>query len=124
MAKYIVEVLEDRTDWRDFDSKKLHRIDGPAVEWANGNKSYWVNGKRHRIDGPAIEWADGGKQYWVDGKLHRLDGPAVEYANGHKSYWVDGKKLTEEEFLARTTLKELTVADIEKLLGYSVKVIK
>ena len=45
---------------------------------------------RHRLDGPAVEWADGGKAWWVDGKRHRLDGPAIEYANGYKSWYVDG----------------------------------
>ena len=44
----------------------------------------------HRLDGPAVEWADGSKAWWVDGKRHRLDGPAYEYADGHKSWWVDG----------------------------------
>jgi len=124
MAKYIVEVLEDRTDWRDFDSKKLHRTDGPAVEYSSGTTEYWVNDKRHRLDGPAVEWANGDKEYWIDGKLHRVDGPAVEYSDGTKTYWVDGIRLTEKEFITRTTVKELTVADIEKLLGYAVKVVK
>ena len=108
MPKYIVEVLDHRSEWRDFDSKKLHRIDGPAVEYANGVKEYWVDGRLHRIDG----------------RLHRIDGPAFEYTNGVKEYWVDGIELTEDQFLTRTTLKELTVADIEKLVGYSVKVVK
>jgi hypothetical protein len=38
---------------------KLHRLDGPAVEWKNGNKSWYYNGKLHRTDGPAIDWYDG-----------------------------------------------------------------
>jgi len=32
---------------------------------------YRLNGVLHRLDGPAIEWANGGKEWWVDGKLHR-----------------------------------------------------
>ena len=27
------------------DSGKLHREDGPAIEWANGDKMWWLNGK-------------------------------------------------------------------------------
>ena len=50
-----------------------HRLDGPAVEWADGGKAWWVDDKCHRLDGPAIEYADGSKEWWVDGKLHRLD---------------------------------------------------
>ena len=36
-------------------SFKLHRLDGPAVEWADGNKVWYVNGHKHREDGPAEE---------------------------------------------------------------------
>ena len=79
----------------------LHRIDGPAVEWADGSKSYYVDDKLHRIDGIAVEYADGFKAYWVDDKLHRLDGPAVEYADGNKEYWVDGVYFPEDEFNAK-----------------------
>lgn len=46
----------------------LHRLDGPAVEWAGGSKIWYVNGKYHRLDGPAIEHADGGKYWYVNGK--------------------------------------------------------
>jgi hypothetical protein len=45
---------------------------------------------RHRIDGPAIEYADGSKAWYVNGKLHRTDGPAIAYADGDKVWWVDG----------------------------------
>lgn len=44
----------------------------------------------HREDGPAIEWADGGKSWLVNGKLHREDGPAVVYSKGLKEWWIDG----------------------------------
>jgi hypothetical protein len=76
---------------------KLHRLDGPAVEGADAYKAWYVDGKLHRLDGPAIEYADN-KAWYVDGKRHRLDGPAIEYANGSKSWYVDGKKMTEKEF--------------------------
>ena len=47
-------VGEDTRYW--FDNKgRYHREDGPAVEWANGNKAWYRNGKQHREDGPAIE---------------------------------------------------------------------
>ena len=80
---------------------KLHREDGPAVEWSDGAKEWWMNGESHREDGPAIEYADGGKSWWINGKRHRVDGPAIESANGGKSWWVNDKKLTEEEFNSR-----------------------
>jgi hypothetical protein len=67
----------------------LHRRNGPAIEYTNGNKYWFINGKSHRLDGPAVEYANGSKEWWVNGKLHRLDGPAVEYANGSKEWWID-----------------------------------
>jgi hypothetical protein len=47
----------------------------------------------HREDGPAVEYADGEVEYWVNGRLHREDGPAKEYSDGIKEYWVNGKKI-------------------------------
>jgi hypothetical protein len=32
--------------WTD-DRGQLHRIDGPAVDFLNGSKSWWVNGERY-----------------------------------------------------------------------------
>ena len=49
---------------------RLHREDGPAIEYSNGLK-YWVkNGKLHRVDGPAIEYADDYKEYWINGESY------------------------------------------------------
>jgi hypothetical protein len=48
------------------DSVQLHRIDGPAIEFENGDKSYLVNGQLHRTDGPALEWGDK-LEWWIDG---------------------------------------------------------
>jgi len=48
------------------DDSVLHRLDGPAVEWRNGNETWLVNGGIHRIDGPAIEWADGTLEWWIN----------------------------------------------------------
>jgi len=60
----------------------------------------WYNDKdqRHRLDGPAVEYADDSKSWFFNGKLHRLDGPAVECADGSKAWCVDGKYMTEKEF--------------------------
>ena len=57
--------------------------------------------------------------------LHRENGPAIEYADGTKRWYINGKVLTEDEFLAATQpVVEMTVADVEKLLGKRVKIIK
>ena len=31
------------------------------------NVSSWVNGKRHREDGPAVEWNNGDKSWFLNG---------------------------------------------------------
>lgn len=69
---------------------KLHRLDGPAVEYADGDKAWYSNGWIHREDGPALEYADGDKEWWVNGKRHRLDGPAVEWHCGTKMWFLNG----------------------------------
>ena len=32
-----------------------------------GTKAWYVNDELHRLDGPAIEGADGSKEWWVNG---------------------------------------------------------
>jgi hypothetical protein len=57
------------------------------------DKKVWVNSEweLHREDGPAIEYVDGSKEWWVNGKLHREDGPAIEYVDGSKEWWKKGR---------------------------------
>ena len=54
-------------DWDDlifyYLNGKLHRTDGPAFIWSNGDIEYYLNGKRHREDGPAIIRKDGNMYY-------------------------------------------------------------
>ena len=69
---------------------KRHREDGPAIEWSNGDKSWWVNNKRHREDGPAVEYIGKYKAWYINGKRHREDGPAVEWDNGDKLWYFKG----------------------------------
>ena len=52
---------------------EYHREDGPAVEWINGYKSWYINGVRHREDGPAIEYSDDGKEWYLNGKEYSED---------------------------------------------------
>ena len=118
-----VEYTNGRKEW--YQNGQRHRTDGPAVENANGSKFWYQNGQRHRTDGPAVEWADGTRYWYQNGQLHRTDGPAIEYADGDKRWFIDGGELTEAEFLSATQpVVEMTVADIEKLVGKRVKIIK
>jgi hypothetical protein len=70
-----------------------HRLDGPAIEYSNGDKFWYLNGKRHRLDGPAKEYSDGDKFWYKNDKFHREDGPAIERINGNKYYFYNGKKI-------------------------------
>ena len=94
----------------------------------NGSKFYFKDKamtKCHREDGPAVEYAGGTKEWFINGKLHREDGAAIECTDGYKAWYLEGKKYTQAEFKAKMQpVKELTVADIEKLLGHRVKIVK
>jgi hypothetical protein len=119
--KYEVEVNVCGTFW--YYNGNFHREDGPAVEYADGTKEWWLNGNCHREDGPACEWSDGTKSWFLNDKLHREDGPAVEYANGTKYWYLNDEYLSEEEFNKRTKVTEMTVEEVEKLLGHRVKIV-
>ena len=64
--KYRIEVDTRGTRWYYNSANQLHRTEGPAVEWADGNKFWYHNGLRHRTDGPAIEWCDGDKRWYLN----------------------------------------------------------
>jgi hypothetical protein len=105
MQTYEVKKYDDRTEW-------------------------FLDGKRHREDGPAIDYNDGSKLWCLNGELHREDGPAIDYNDGSKSWYLNGKKLSQEKFnewknsqVTQETHKELTINQIENLLGYKIKVI-
>ena len=96
-------IIEDNFGNKKWYDKKgeYHREDGPAYEYANGTKVWYLNGEIHREDGPAIEYTNDDKSWYLNGEIHREDGPAIEYANGAKSWYLNGKQLSEEEFNKR-----------------------
>jgi hypothetical protein len=97
MKTYTVEVYDNGTKFW-YRGDKLHREDGPAIEYAHGGKSWYRDGKLHREDGPACEYADGDKSWFLNGERHREDGPACEYTNGDRLWYLNGIQLTEVEF--------------------------
>ena len=125
MKTYQVEVYDNGNKFW-YLNGEFHREDGPACDYIYGVTCWYLNGKLHREDGPAIENSNAGDKYWyLNGKLHREDGPAIEYANGYKLWYLNDKEYTEAEFNAKMNpVKELSVSDIEKLLGYKVKIVK
>jgi hypothetical protein len=49
--------------------KKVKKIKlpngGELWEYPNGSKEWCLNRQLHRLDGPAVEYADGEKQWWI-----------------------------------------------------------
>ena len=124
MIEYTVKVYENGSkSW--YLNGKRHREDGPAIEHFDGTKEWFLNDQRHREDGPAIIYALGSKFWYLNGNRHRIGGPAVEYTDGSKEWFLNGIEYSEEEYWNQLKpAKELTITEIESLLGYKVKVVK
>jgi hypothetical protein len=126
--KYYVEVDDYGTTYWFAGSgaeRKLHRLDGPAVEYTTGSRAWFQNGQWHRLDGPAVEYADVFRAWYQNGLRHRLDGPAVEYADGSREWWLNDVQHTEESWrAAMQPVVEMTIAEIEAALGKRIKIVK
>jgi hypothetical protein len=119
MIEYQVKVYNNRTEW--YLNGELHREDGPAIEFANGDKLWHLNGELHREDRPAVEFANGYKEWHLNGKFHREDGPAVESPSGYKAWYLNDQELTEEEFNIRT---KSCVGKVIEIDGVQYKLVK
>jgi len=77
---------------------------------SRGNR-VWTNseGNFHRLDGPALDYANGYKAWYQNGKRHRTDGPAIKYGDGYKAWHLNGEHLTEQEFNEKTKKSESTM---------------
>jgi len=101
---------------------KLHREDGPAIEYASGTKHWYLNGELHREDGPAVEYVSGDKFWCLNGKRHREDGPAIEWADGDKEWYINDKKVTKAKVMKNQQTididgKKFTLAQIKAALA-------
>ena len=111
--------------FKDKEMNIFHREDGPAIEYADGYKGWYLNGKRHREDGPAIEGANGYKYWYLNGVRHREDGPAVEFSDGFKAWYLNGVCFSEKEFKKKTAKETvLTLDEIAAKLGIDVSKLK
>ena len=73
----VFDTLVSRVTIDDFGTRRyynaageLHRVGGPAVEYANGSKEWWYNGLLHRTDGPAIDFTKGGQCWYLHGRMY------------------------------------------------------
>lgn len=50
--------IDEMDTKRQYKDGRLHRIDGPAIEWTDGHKSWWMNGIHigHNDDGFWALW--------------------------------------------------------------------
>jgi len=90
VTKYIYSI---HSEYRN-ENGRLHREDGPAIEYDDGSEEWFLNGKYHRENGPAIIYIGSYKSWCNHGKYHRLDGPAVDYDNGEKKWFLNGKHIS------------------------------
>ena len=67
---------------------------------------YYKDGKIHKEDGPAIEWEDGSKYWYCEGHLHRKNKPAVIQMDGLCEWWENGN-FVYKKIIDQTSVKEL-----------------
>ena len=93
MLKNYAKVIVEYGDKLYYNEKgQLHRLDGPAVEYKNGSKIWYINNNRHRNIDPSCEWKNGDK-YWVfKNKEHRIGGIAC-----YGLWYIHGKEYTKEQ---------------------------
>ena len=69
MENYTKIVVDEHGNIRYRNSKyELHRLDGPAIEWASGSKTWYANGIIHRDNGAAVIWDDGSEFWYLNGR--------------------------------------------------------
>jgi hypothetical protein len=107
-----MKVLKDKVEYRN-EKGEYHREDGPAIEYSDGTKQWWINGKRHRKYGPAVEYSNGNKEWYLNGKWHREDGPAVELIIGINYWYLNGIRYSEQEWQ-----EEVIRIKLERLRNY------
>jgi len=103
--------------------RELHRTDGPALIYKNGDEVWYKNGEIHRDHGPAIVRSTGSKVWYKNGKLHRTDGPAKILVNRNKNrkiklrrliakkaWHLFGKEYSKEEWFEQLTPEQLAIA--------------
>jgi hypothetical protein len=68
------------------------------------------SGEFHRTNGPAFEYDNGDKFWYVNDNIHREDGHAVEFNNGSKFWYLNGIEYSEDQYqqeLIKLKLKRL-----------------
>ncbi len=61
-------------------------------------QTFYKDGHLHRDDGPAIIWHDGEEHWFQDGKRHRDSGPAIVRKDGSVEYYIQGEQVSPDDF--------------------------
>jgi hypothetical protein len=74
----------------------LHRDDGPAVIYKEGDLFWYQQGKIHREGAPAFIRNNGDLFWYLHDKLHRLNGPAAITKQSGHAWYINGVDITQE----------------------------
>lgn len=100
MILNIIYINEDGSIFY-YVNDKLHREDGPAIEWWTGSIEWYKDGILHREGGPAEDHVIWDKWFY-NGELHRIDGSALNLHYANEYHWFyHGKSIdcsSQEEF--------------------------
>jgi len=55
--------------WRNKDGQ-MHREGAPAITWRDGSEFWYLYGFLHKLDGPAVMYANQNTQWWINGKQY------------------------------------------------------
>ena len=84
-------------DWRELEN--IPNKEGMYIDDKNGDKYTFKDNEYHSYNGkPAIEYCDGTKVWYRNGKGHRLYGPAVERCEGLKTWWLFDNEYYESDY--------------------------
>jgi len=110
-----VETLNDKGELHSFNDK-------PAVEWNDGDKEWYKEGKLHRTDRPAVMFDKICESWFKKGFRHRLDGPAIKWVHGNEDYYIEDIRYTKKEFEKKVNeLKMKTVKLDDRVETYNDK---
>jgi hypothetical protein len=81
---------------KNYDRKEINH-------YSDGDNIYYLNDKLHRTNGPSIEYKCGSKSWFLYGDRHNDKGPATIYNTGGKFWFLNDNSQTLSN--TTTTLK-------------------
>ncbi len=66
-----------------------------------GTRRWYLDGHVHREDGPAVIYLNGEEWWCQQSKIHREGGPAYTNNNGQIEWWLDHETYTLKQYVKR-----------------------